>query len=59
MIDIKAVQANMGHATADMLMEHYLASNEEDRREIALQLETEVFSQLDLSSFGVEPPEQN
>lgn len=57
--DIKAVQANMGHATADMLLQHYLASNEEDRREVAMQMETEIFSQLDLSSFGVELPAQN
>lgn len=49
--DIKAVQANMGHATPDMLMSVYLSPIEKKRREIALKLEEELFSKLDLSAF--------
>ena len=49
--DIKAVQANMGHATPDMLMSVYLSPMEKKRREIALKLEEELFSKLDLSAF--------
>lgn len=55
--DIKAVQANMGHATADMLMEHYLGVDDGKRRELALQMENEIFSRLDLSAFGLNPPQ--
>ena len=50
--DIKAVQANMGHATPDMLMSVYLSPMEKKRREIALKLEEELFSKLDLSAFS-------
>ena len=50
--DIKAVQANMGHATPDMLMSVYVSPVEEKRREIALRLEEELFSKLDLSAFS-------
>lgn len=56
--DIKAVQANMGHATADMLMEHYLAADDDRRRGLALQMENEVFSKLDLSAYGLEAPKK-
>ena len=52
--DIKAVQANMGHATPDMLMSVYLSPMEKKRREIALKLEEELFSKLDLSAFHEE-----
>ncbi len=50
--DIKAVQANMGHATPDLLMSVYVSPVEEKRREIALRLEEELFSKLDLSAFS-------
>ena len=42
--NIKAVQANMGHATPDMLMSVYAAPVEEQRRDIALRLEDVLFS---------------
>lgn len=49
--DIKAVQANMGHASPDMLMSVYVSPVEEKRREIALKMEEEIFSKLDLSAY--------
>ena len=45
--DIKAEQANMGHTTSDMLMKVYLSPIERKRKEIAMQLEQEVFSEID------------
>lgn len=58
--DIKAVQANMGHATPDMLMNIYVSPVEEKRRQIALRLEDEIFSKLDLSEdLGSETNKQN
>ena len=45
--DIKAVQANMGHTTSDMLMKVYLSPIERKRREIAEQLDKEVFSEVE------------
>jgi hypothetical protein len=36
-----------------------LAADEEKRRTLALQMEKEVFSKLDLSAFGLESPKKS
>ncbi|MBR5361976.1 MAG: tyrosine-type recombinase/integrase [Oscillospiraceae bacterium] len=45
--DIKAVQANMGHSTTEMLTRIYLSPVEEHRKEIARQLDAVVFEPLE------------
>lgn len=58
MIRVDEMAEFMGHATADMLMEHYLAADDDRRRGLALQMENEVFSKLDLSAYGLEAPKK-
>ncbi len=45
--DIKAVQANMGHSTPEMLTRIYLSPVEEHRKEIARKLDKVVFDPLE------------
>ncbi len=50
--NIKAVQANLGHSSPDMLMSIYAAPVDEQRRDIALRLEEVLFS-------GINPDDMN
>jgi len=49
--DVKAVQGDTGHATADMLQNVYAGILDEDRKNTTIKMEEAVFSKLEYPVF--------